>query len=79
MEKLSATERTVYVFVLALCFISDAVRDAWHWLECPAPDQPQPVEDSSSSSNQVVIAISIAAIVLTLIILIVLWNIYPAK
>ena len=79
MEKLSTAERAAYVLGLAICFISDAVRDAWHWLECPAPDQPRPVENPSPLSNQVVMAISIAAIALTLVSLIVLWNLSPAK
>ncbi len=79
MIKLSWNERAAYVLGVILCIIGDAVRDAWHWLECPAPDQPRPVENPSSLSNQVVMAISIAAIALTLVSLIVLWNLSPAK
>lgn len=73
MEKLNMAERTAYVLGLALCIISDAVVDAWHWLQCPAPDQPRPMEETSSFSNGMVTLLAIVAITLTLLSLSGLW------
>ena len=79
VEKLNKVEETAYVLGLVLCIIGDAIHDAWVWLQCPAPDQPQPVENPSSISNRTVTAIAIVAILATIASLSGLWMLSPAR
>ena len=79
VEKLNKVERTAYVLGLVLCIIGDAIHDAWVWLQCPAPDQPQPMENPSSISNKAVTAIAIVAILATIASLSGLWIFSPTR
>ncbi len=57
--------------------VGTMIKRFWHWLQCPAPDQPRPAEDPSSLNNRVVTGVAIVAIIVTIVSLSGLWWFSP--